>query len=112
MAAIVRLDDYRPSRDTIYFSRADLNRLLSLFSRRLLAQQWLDYSIDNSEGMAVFCVYRRAHDAPLYKIFRLAPRAHPKGEYLVMKGDRKIRHAATLDGALQAFDPSLRAVQS
>lgn len=112
MAAIVRLEDFRPSRDTIYFSRADLNRLLSLFSRRLLARQWLDYSIDNSEGMAVFCVYRRAHDAPLYKIFRLAPRAHPKGEYLVMKGDRKIRHTATLDGALQAFDPSLRAVQS
>lgn len=112
MAAIVRLDDFRPCRDTIYFTRADLNRLLSLFSRRLLARQWLDYSIDNSEGMAVFCVYRRAHDAPLYKIFRLAPRAHPKGEYLVMKGGRKIRHAATLEAALQAFDPSLRAVQS
>ena len=112
MAAIVRLDDFRPCRDMIYFTRADLNRLLSLFSRRLLARRWLDYSIDNSEGMAVFCVYRRAHDAPLYKIFRLAPRAHPKGEYLVMKGDKKIRHAATLDGALQAFDRSLRAVQS
>ncbi len=112
MAAIVGLEDFRPSRDTIYFSRADLNRLLSLFSRRLLARQWLDYSIDNGEGMAVFCVYRRAHDAPLYKIFRLAPRAHPKGEYLVTKGDCKIRHAATLEAALQAFDPSLRAVQS
>ena len=112
MAAIIRLEDFRPRRDTIYFTRADLNRLLSLFSRHVLARQWLDYSIDNGEAMAVFCVYRRAHDAPLYKIFRFASGGHPKGDYLVMKGDRKIRRAATLGAALQAFDPPLRAVRS
>ena len=112
MAIIVRLEDFRRKSRIVYFSRADLDQLLSLFSRRVQAHEWLDYSIDNREGMAVFCVYRRAHDAPLYKIVKFAAGTQPEpdGHFLVMNGAMKLRQARTLAQVLQAFETPLRAI--
>jgi hypothetical protein len=112
MGRIVDLKSYRRRTAVVYFSRRELNLLLSLFSRRVLAREWLDYSIDNHEGFAAFCVYRHAHDAPLYKILRLAPGSHPHGDYVVFRGAARVRQANTLSTVLTGFAPPLRAVRS
>jgi len=113
MAQLVDLDAYRrKKRPVVYFTRRELNLLLGLFSRRVLVREWLDYSIDNHDGYAAFCVYRRAHDAPLYKILKLAPGASPKGDYVVFRGESKVRQGAVLRDVLAGFAPPLRAVQS
>ncbi len=113
MGELVDLISYRRARRrrVVYFSRRELTALLGVFSRHVLSGEWRDYSIDNSEAFAAFCVYRRAHDEPLYKILRLTPKAHPKGEYLLMRGNSRIRRADSLAGVLGALTPALRAVQ-
>ncbi len=112
MGRLVDLKSYRRRTAVVYFSRRELNLLLSLFSRRVLAREWLDYSIDSHEGFAAFCVYRRAHDAPLYKILRLAPGSHPRGDYMVLRGATRLRHGDTLSEVLAGFAAPLRAVRS
>ena len=116
MGQLVDLRAYRRrqrSRAAVYFSRGELNRLLGLFTRRVLAGEWRDYTIDNHETFAAFCVYRRAYDAPLYKVVKSAPgAAGGAGEWALMHGDRKVRQGRSLDAVLSGFAPSLRAVRS
>lgn len=110
MGELVKLGDVRRPQRPVYFSRTDLNRLLGLFSRHVLTQEWRDYSIDTRSGYAAFCVYRRAFDAPLYQILKLGSDAGREGEYQVRKGDLVIRRGRSLDDVLRAFTPRLRAI--
>lgn len=113
MGQLVDLSVYRHHRKTtVYFSRAELNMLFGLFSRRVLVGEWRDYSIDNGEGFAAFCVYRRTHDAPLFTIIRLSEGSSAKGDYLVMQGGQRIRQGHTLHDMISGFAPPLRAVRS
>lgn len=116
MGQLVDLRAYRRrrrSRAAVYFSRRELNQLLGLFTRRVLAGEWRDYSIDTHETFAAFCVYRRAYDAPLYKVVKLAPgSARGAGEWALMYGERRVREGRSLEEVLSGFAPVLRAVTS
>jgi hypothetical protein len=113
MGQLVDLSVYRNHRkSTVYFTRRELNMLFGLFSRRVLVGEWRDYTIDNGEGFAAFCVYRRTNDAPLFTIMRLAEGGNAKGDYLVMQGGQSIRQGRTLHDVISGFAPPLRAVRS
>jgi len=87
-------------------------RAVVFFSRGVLAQQWRDYSIDNQEGYAAFGFYRRAHDAPVYTVYRFATGSNPNGDYLLIRGNNWVRQGKSLVEVLVAITPSLRAVES
>ncbi len=58
----------------IFFDRNELNRILSLYSRRVIAGEWRDYAIELERDGAVFAIYRRTSDGPIYRIVK-RPRA-------------------------------------
>ena len=110
MGELVILRERRRLYRSVYFSRGELQVLLRLFSRHVAAKEWLDYSIDSGEKRAVFCVYRRAHDFPLYEIHKLAPGTGKAGDFLIVKKGSLVKVSRTLNSALHIFDPPLRAV--
>ena len=55
-----------PSRVT--FDRRELNRIFSLYGRKVAAGEWRDYAIDFLKDRAVFSVFRRASEVPIYRI--------------------------------------------
>ncbi|MEE2694282.1 MAG: DUF2794 domain-containing protein [Pseudomonadota bacterium] len=110
MGELVRLGERRRLYRSVHFSRVELQALLQVFSRHVAAKEWLDYSIDSGEKKAVFCVYRRAHDFPLYEIHKLAPGSRRSGDFLIVSKGDVIRASRSLDSVLRIFDPPLRAV--
>lgn len=96
----------RPSKAT-YFSRYELNRLLSLYSRRVISGEWRDYAIDQRDGMAIFSVFRHTHDRPLFSI---AKRTGPPEEFVVMSGRKGLRRVGSLDDALRIFEEKIKIV--
>ena len=110
MGEVILLAERRRQYRTVYFGRGELQVLLRLFSRHVECGEWLDYSIDNNERAAVFCVYRRAHDAPLYEIHKIGPNRHRQSDFLIMTGGAVLKRSGRLDSALRIFDPPLRAV--
>ena len=52
----------------ITFNRRELNRILDLYGRMVAAGEWRDYAIDFLKDRAVFSVFRRASEVPLYRI--------------------------------------------
>ena len=57
-----------PTSGTVFFDRKELSAILSVYGRMVAGGHWKDYGIDSSREAASFCVFRRASEAPLYRI--------------------------------------------
>ena len=94
-----------PSGARIFFERRELERLLRLYGRMVAAGEWRDYAIDGLAEAAVFSVFRRASEEPLYRIEKRPALARRQGAWAVIgQGGMILRRAADLDQALRVFD--------
>src|SRR5690349_7109955 len=66
-----------PAASQVTFSRRELNRILDLYGRKVAAGEWRDYAIDFLKDRAVFSVFRRTSELPLYRIEK-NPKLHQK----------------------------------
>lgn len=108
-ATVLALADYRKRHRPVYFTRCELNLLLSLYSRHVSRGVWRDYAIDHAVGMALFSVFRHTHERPAYTIVKAAgPAGQP--EFRVLSGRQKLRAARSLAEALDFFRAPLSLV--
>ncbi|PZQ13016.1 MAG: DUF2794 domain-containing protein [Ancylobacter novellus] len=68
----------------VSFDRRELNDLLTLYGRMVAAGEWRDYAIDFLRDQAVFSVFRRTSEAPLYRIEKTPRLARRQGAYAVV----------------------------
>ena len=93
----------------VTFSRRELNRILDLYGRKVAAGEWRDYAIDFLKDRAVFSVFRRASEVPIYRIEKNPKLARRQGAYSVISATGLIvRRGHELDRVLRAIDKSLR----
>jgi len=94
-----------PSRVT--FNRFELDRILNLYGRMVADGEWRDYAIDFLRDRAVFSVFRRASEVPVYRIEK-DPR---QGIYSVISANGLIlRRGHELDRVLLVIDRKLALV--
>ena len=95
----------------VTFSRRELDRILSLYGRKVAAGEWRDYAIDFFKDRAVFSVFRRTSEVPLYRIEKNPRLGRRQGAYSVISATGHIvRRGQELECVLGAIDPSLRVV--
>ena len=109
-ATVLALADYRTKHRTLYFTRHELNQLLSLYSRHVARGVWRDYAIDHRDGMALFSVFRHTHEAPAYSIVKTAPAQTRPAEFIVQSGRQRLRVSHSLPDALEFFQARLSLV--
>ena len=98
-----------PSRVT--FDRRELNRIFSLYGRKVAAGEWRYYAIDFLKDRAVFSVFRRASEVPIYRIEKNPKLARRQGAYSVISATGLIvRRGHELDRVLHSIDTSLSVV--
>ena len=95
----------------VTFSRRELDRILRLYGRKVAAGEWRDYAIDFLKDRAVFSVFRRASEMPIYRIEKNPKLGRRQGAYSVISATGHIvRRGHELDRVLGALDRSLRVV--
>jgi hypothetical protein len=95
----------------VTFSRRELDRILRLYGRKVAAGEWRDYAIDFLKDRAVFSVFRRASEVPIYRIEKNPRLGRRQGAYSVISATGHIvRRAHELDRVLGVLDRSLRVV--
>ncbi len=95
----------------VTFSRRELDRILGLYGRKVAAGEWRDYAIDFLKDRAVFSVFRRASEVPIYRIEKNPKLGRRQGAYSVISATGHIlRRGQELDRVLSALDRSLRVV--
>ena len=95
----------------VTFSRRELDRILRLYGRMVAAGEWRDYAIDFLKDRAVFSVFRRSSEVPLYRIEKDPRLARKQGAYSVISATGLIvKRGHELDNVLRAVNKSLKLV--
>lgn len=83
-ASVVELRDYRQSTNIpVTFHRRELDEILRLYGRKVADGEWRDYALDHLKDRAVFSVFRRTSEMPLYRIVKSPKSARKQGAYSV-----------------------------
>lgn len=91
---------------TIFFSRPEFDLLLRFYGRMVAAGEWRDYALDALPDRAIFSVYRRTSEAPLFQIEKRPEDARRQGAYSVRAVDGRIlRRGHELEPVLAVLEP-------
>lgn len=69
---------------TISWDRRELDAILSVYGRKVADGEWRDYAIDMLKDAAVFSVFRRSSEMPLYRIEKHPKLARRQGAYAII----------------------------
>jgi hypothetical protein len=95
----------------VTFDRRELDRILNLYGRMVADGEWRDYAIDFLKDRAVFSIFRRASEVPIYRIEKNPKLARRQGAYSVISATGLImRRGHELDRVLRVFDRKLSLV--
>lgn len=98
--------------DRVTFDRRELDRIRDLYGRMVALGEWRDYAIDFTRDKAVFSIFRRATEVPIYRIEKDPRLARKQGAYTVVsqtglilkRGHELARVIAVLEKPLRAVN--------
>ena len=90
------------------FDRSELNRILTLYGRMVSAGEWRDYALDFLEEVAVFSIFRRSSELPLFRVEKRPKLKARQGQYAVVAASGLVlRRGHELAQVLKIFDKKL-----
>ena len=99
-----------PPREKSYvaFDRHELSEILKVYGRMVAAGEWRDYALDTLADRAVFSIFRRTSEMPLYRIEKNPKLARRQGAYAVIAQSGLIlKRGSELPQVLRVFDKAL-----
>ncbi|MHA1559320.1 MAG: DUF2794 domain-containing protein [Alphaproteobacteria bacterium] len=103
----------RSSPPEIWFDRREINAILRVYGRKVAVGEWRDYAIDHRRGEAVFSIFRRTSEVPLYRIVKNPHLARRQGAYAVLSaGGYILKRGHDLNQVLFALDRGPRLVRA
>ncbi|WP_434054838.1 MAG: DUF2794 domain-containing protein [Roseibium sp.] len=73
-----------PPKPVVAFNRKELDTILRLYGRMVADGEWRDYAMDLLKDKAVFSVFRRTSEMPLYRIEKDPKLSRRQGAYSVV----------------------------
>jgi hypothetical protein len=100
-----------PNPQVVTFDRRELREVLNLYGRNVAEGEWRDYAIDFTTQKAVFSIYRRSSEYPLYRIEKNPRLARKQGAYSVIAATGLIlRRGHDLARVIAVLDKKLKIV--
>lgn len=94
--------------EQVSFDRHELGRILTLYGRMVAAGEWRDYGISSLRDLAVFSIFRRTAENPLYRIEKRPKLRGRQGLYAVVGMDGQVlRRGHDLDAVLRVLERKL-----
>ena len=104
---VINLKDYKDTLEPmpVTFHRLELNQILRVYGRMVGESEWRDYALDHFRDKAVFSVFRRSGDIPLYQIEKNPKLAAKQGAFSIVNADGRIlKRGHELANVLKFFD--------
>ena len=76
--------------EQVAFHRTELSLILGLYGRMVAAGEWRDYGISSLRDKAVFSVFRRTAEHPLYRIEKTPKLRLKQGMYAVLGAEGQV----------------------
>jgi hypothetical protein len=99
--------------EQVSFDRRELSSILTLYGRMVAMGEWRDYGISTLRDCAIFSVFRRTAENPLYRIEKRPKLRSKQGMYAVVGMDgQTLRRGHDLAAVLRVLEAKLiRAVE-
>lgn len=95
----------------VSFDRLELQTILNVYGRKVSEGEWRDYAIDFLADRAVFSIYRRSSEVPLYRVEKDPRLARKQGAYsVVMASGVILKRGNDLGSVLRVIDKPLKVV--
>jgi hypothetical protein len=92
----------------VSFHRTELSVILSLYGRFVAAGEWRDYGISCLKEVAVFSIFRRTAEHPMYRIEKRPKLRGKQGLYAVIGMDGQVlRRGGDLRTVLRVLERKL-----
>ncbi|WP_438751406.1 DUF2794 domain-containing protein [Pararhizobium sp. O133] len=115
---VVHLQDYRSSNGNqeqlpVTFHRRELDLILRVYGRMVGEGEWRDYAMDHLREKAVFSVFKRSGEMPLFRIEKNPKLAAKQGAYSVINTNGMIlKRGHELQQVLKVFDKMLKVIET
>lgn len=94
--------------EQVAFHRTELSVILSVYGRMVAAGEWRDYGISCLKDVAIFSVFRRTAETPLYRIEKRPKLRGRQGQYSVIGMDGRIlKRGSDLKTVLRVLERKL-----
>ncbi len=96
----------KPTQDNqVAFTRQELGVILNVYGQFVAAGEWKDYAIDCMRDVAVFSIFKRASEAPLYRIEKRPKLSRRQGAWLIVASNgANLRRGHELSQVIRVFD--------
>lgn len=89
----------------VAFDRRELDTILRVYGRKVAEGEWRDYAIDHLEDRAVFSIFRRASEMPMFRVEKVPALARRQGAYRIVAATGMIlRRGHELAAVLRSFE--------
>lgn len=94
--------------EQVAFHRTELALILGLYGRMVAAGEWRDYGMSFLKDVAVFSIFRRAAEHPIYRIEKRPRLRDRQGMYAVIGMDGQVlKRGHDLKTVLRVLDRKL-----
>lgn len=95
----------RTTPSQVAFNRQELGIILSVYGQMVSQGEWKDYAMDFLKDRAVFSIYRKASEHPLYTIEKIPALRRRQGQFCVKApGGLILKRGSDLKAVLRVFD--------
>ncbi|WP_316858427.1 DUF2794 domain-containing protein [uncultured Cohaesibacter sp.] len=92
----------------ICFNRMELMNILNVYGRMVAAGEWRDYALDTLKDRAVFSIFRRTSEMPVYRIEKNPKLARRQGAFcLISQQGQILKRGHELDHILRFLNQKL-----
>lgn len=103
---------HKPAPQVVSFDKRELSVILGLYGRKVADGEWRDYAIDFTPHQAVFSIFRRTSEVPLYRIEKDPKLARRQSMYKVVAATGLImRRGMDLARVISVLDKKLKIVR-
>lgn len=103
----------RPIKGPVSFHRLELFIIMGLYGRMVAAGEWRDYGISCLTDVAVFSIFRRTAETPIYRVEKRPKLKNKQGMYALIGMDGQVlKRGHDLKSVLRGLERKLiRAVK-
>ena len=115
IADVVDLREYKQAKDPlpVTFHRRELDAIFRIYGRMVGEGEWRDYAIDHLREKAVFSVFKRSGEYPLFRIEKDPKLAAKQGAFSVIGAQGKVlKRGHELPQVLKVFDKVLKLIEN
>ncbi|WP_291843663.1 DUF2794 domain-containing protein [Maricaulis sp.] len=91
--------------EPVMWTRRELDAILRVYGRFVAQGEWKDYAIDGLKSEAVFSIFRRHSEMPMYSVIKTPADAHRQGQFkVVAMGGQILKRGHDLAQVMTVFD--------